>query len=143
MTQGSAATAPEDPVREGYIFVGWDKSFDNITSDLVVTALYERNLSYLPISYTDGLDESLIDTEALMLNLPEAPVHDGYVFIGWEIESASIEAGIVIRAVYMQNTPTETDSPAYAPQAQKNYYKGNVYILRDGKTYTVTGAEVR
>ena len=40
---GSAATAPEDPEREGYTFTGWDKTFDVVESDLTVTAQYEQN----------------------------------------------------------------------------------------------------
>ena len=41
--EGHDATAPADPVREGYTFTGWDKTFTNVQSDLVVTALYEEN----------------------------------------------------------------------------------------------------
>ena len=40
---GSAAAAPEAPVHEGYEFVGWDPAdFSNVTSDMTVTAVYER-----------------------------------------------------------------------------------------------------
>ena len=35
-----AATAPADPVREGYIFTGWDTAFNCVTEDLTVRALY-------------------------------------------------------------------------------------------------------
>ena len=45
---GEGATAPAEPTREGYNFVGWDKAFNNITSDLTVTAQYERNVSADP-----------------------------------------------------------------------------------------------
>ena len=40
--KGKSATAPADPIREGYAFVGWDKEFNNIASDLTVTAEYEE-----------------------------------------------------------------------------------------------------
>ena len=40
---GSSATAPTAPTRDGYTFIGWDKAFDNVTSDMTVTALYEQN----------------------------------------------------------------------------------------------------
>jgi len=39
---GKSATAPANPRREGYSFVGWDKGFENIVSDLTVTAQYEK-----------------------------------------------------------------------------------------------------
>ena len=39
---GEAAEAPEDPVRDGYVFVGWDKDFDEVTKNLTVKARYEK-----------------------------------------------------------------------------------------------------
>ena len=43
VNHGSSATAPsKNPEREGYDFIGWDKSFTNITSDLVITAQYKK-----------------------------------------------------------------------------------------------------
>ena len=38
--RGKAAEAPEVPARDGYKFDGWDKTFDKVTSNLVVTAKY-------------------------------------------------------------------------------------------------------
>lgn len=38
--KGKGATAPADPSRKHFEFAGWDKSFDKITADLVVTATY-------------------------------------------------------------------------------------------------------
>lgn len=40
--EGSTATAPTVPGRDGYNFIGWDTDFSNVTSDLIVTALYEE-----------------------------------------------------------------------------------------------------
>ena len=42
VASGKAATAPTAPNRTGYIFSGWDKAFDNITGNLVVTATYTQ-----------------------------------------------------------------------------------------------------
>ena len=41
---GSGAVAPDDPVREGYTFIGWDKDFSNVTDNMIVTAQYEINI---------------------------------------------------------------------------------------------------
>ncbi len=47
VTEGASATAPNAPTIEGYTFLDWDREFDNITEDLVVTAVYE------PVIVTD------------------------------------------------------------------------------------------
>ncbi|MBN1775816.1 MAG: InlB B-repeat-containing protein [Clostridiales bacterium] len=38
-------TAPSDPTRSGFSFIGWDTEFATVTSDLTVTALYEAEYS--------------------------------------------------------------------------------------------------
>ena len=35
------ATAPAEPSRTGYVFVGWDKAFSSVTENITVTAEYE------------------------------------------------------------------------------------------------------
>ena len=42
VAKGSAATAPTGS-RSSYTFTGWDKSFDNVTADLTVTASWSYN----------------------------------------------------------------------------------------------------
>lgn len=39
---GDPATAPDAPSIDGYEFAGWDTSFDSVTSDLTVTAVYRE-----------------------------------------------------------------------------------------------------
>ncbi len=51
---GGYATAPENPTREGYVFRGWDISFQKVTKNLVVTATYEvgtEGLEYVSTGY--------------------------------------------------------------------------------------------
>ena len=43
--EGSGAIINSTPTREGYTFIGWDKDYNYITSDLTVTAQYEKNSS--------------------------------------------------------------------------------------------------
>lgn len=45
---GDAATAPDDPTKEGYTFKGWDTDFSRITSDTTVTAVWEKNADPQP-----------------------------------------------------------------------------------------------
>ena len=82
---GEAAVAPNPgPAREGYKFVGWNKSFSNVTSDMTVLAIFEE-LVYrnIVISRGDGEDETIQVEEDSLFTLPEAPKKEGHLFIGW------------------------------------------------------------
>jgi hypothetical protein len=41
VNEGENATAPSDPIRNEYVFTGWDREYNNISSDLIVGAIYE------------------------------------------------------------------------------------------------------
>ena len=56
---GSGVTAPEDPIRKGFRFTGWDASFDQVMSDLTVKAQYELAHNQLCFTYTDNGDGTI------------------------------------------------------------------------------------
>ena len=53
ITEGASATAPSNPTRDGYTFVGWDKGFTNITSNLEIVAQYEENKTSVNMNIGD------------------------------------------------------------------------------------------
>ncbi len=65
---GKAATAPSAPARDGYVFVGWDKEFNNITSNLTVTATYEKNYTE-PTFAVQSVTVNAGDTVTLAINV--------------------------------------------------------------------------
>ena len=68
----TSATPPEDPTRCGYEFIGWDKSFTNVTSDITVTAIYEK-ISIEPqfiVSSNDAKRGDTIEVSVALKNNP-------------------------------------------------------------------------
>ena len=45
VVKGGTVSAPAAPVREGYAFVGWSESLENVYADMTVTALYEATIA--------------------------------------------------------------------------------------------------
>ena len=52
---GAAAVAPEAPQIDHYDFVGWDKEFKNVTSNLDIFAIYQQN--------TEDIENANIDSQ--------------------------------------------------------------------------------
>ncbi len=107
---GAAATAPDAPVHEGYTFTGWDVDFSNVTADLTVTAQYTIN-QYL-VTFVDGLTGEIIFKDHVnhgaAATAPDAPVHEGYTFTGWDVDFSNITADLTVTAQYQQNGPSVT-----------------------------------
>ena len=44
---GQAATAPDDPEKDGYMFLDWDTDFSNVIEDITITAKYMRKGAFV------------------------------------------------------------------------------------------------
>lgn len=146
LNHGETATAPADPTREGYTFIGWDKEFSNITQNLIITAQYElgENKDFT-INFNTQEGEEII-SNAVILKVPAAPTINGFTFIGWRPIATIIEGNTIeIEAVYEADEPSSAPAEVNVPgdKALKLIRQGNVYILRGEKIYTITGQEVR
>jgi hypothetical protein len=142
---GDAAIAPAAPHHTGYTFIGWDKDFIEVTSDLVVIAQFEPGEEAdVNILFVDKADQKISNHE-VVIRIPAAPEIEGFTFIGWQPVAAIIDGEIKIQAVYQANEPTSAPAVYANPAnpAQKLIRNGNVYILQGEKTYTVTGQLVK
>ena len=100
---GSKATAPDAPVVEGYTFIKWDKEFDNITKDILVTAIYEKIVNKFTVTFK-GQNGEVISTveveEGKGATAPEAPVIDGFKFVKWDVSFSNVTNDLTVTAVY-------------------------------------------
>ena len=114
---GGAATAPANPTRVGYTFTGWDKTFTNVTANLVVTAQYSANTYTVTFKDWNG---TVLKTQQVQYGgaatAPANPTRTGYTFTGWDKAFTNVTANLVVTAQYVQNEPVSTPVPSDAPQ---------------------------
>ena len=106
---GGAATAPANPTRTGYTFTGWDKAFNNVTADLVVTAQYSANTYTVTFKDWNG---TVLKTQQVQYGgaatAPANPTRAGYTFTGWDKAFTNVTANLVVTAQYSINSYTVT-----------------------------------
>ena len=143
---GAAATAPADPEREWYTFVGWNTPFTSVTSDLVVTPVYAdgKTINYT-LTFTKSTDDSEITSTTIPIHMPVPPEVPGFTFVEWRVVGGSLVDEIEIQAVYESNTPTNTPAEVTIPGSKgtKLIREGNVYVLHEDKMYTLQGQIVQ
>ena len=104
VNHGSAATAPTAPTREGYTFTGWSTTFNNITSDLTVTAQYNTITHTVTFKDHDG---STLKTEEVehgsAATAPTAPTRAGYTFASWDITFTNVTSNLTVTALYTKD----------------------------------------
>ena len=94
--KGHAAVAPTPPEHAGFEFVGWDKAFDNITEDTVVTALYQTSGNAHQVSYYDWDGETFLEAEPVedgetATGPTVNPAHEGHAFVGWLLDGEAYD----------------------------------------------------
>ena len=142
---GEAATAPADPVREGYTFIGWDKDFSFVNSNLDVYAQYQMDAGErdMTLVFKDQ-DNKQLSTQSITVMFPPVPDIKGFTFLYWKTTDARVDDVITLQAVYESNTSAAPEvyvNPANP--AQKLIRNGQVYILHEDKQYTISGQVVK
>ena len=98
---GGDATPPDNPVREGYDFAGWDGDYTNVTSDRTITATYTTKR--LTVTFKD-FDGTTLKTETVdfgtAATAPTPPAHTGYTFTGWSRDFTNVTDNIEVVAIY-------------------------------------------
>ena len=121
---GAGATAPADPVREGYTFTGWDTSFSRIFTDLTVTALYKIN-TYTVVFMSDSVEFSrqIVEHGSSAVD-PGEPVKAGHSFRGWDKDFSEITGDLTVNAffAYIDYTVTFVDQNGEALKTQTVHY---------------------
>lgn len=106
---GSAATAPEVPKKDSKTFVGWDKKFDNVTSDLTINAVYD--VDTFTVTFKDGekvLETQTVEYEAAAIAPDTARLSppEGMHFAKWDKDFSKVTEDIEVSAVYELNVYT-------------------------------------
>ena len=86
---GTAITAPADPTREGYTFIGWDKAIPATmpAENVTVTAQWEINRYTVTFDTAGGSEIAPITQDyGTAITAPAGPTREGYTFIGWDRE---------------------------------------------------------
>ena len=103
--KGDDAEAPEEPERTGYRFMGWDKGFTNVTSDLTVRAEYE--IKKFTVVFKDG-DHTISEQEieykkdAKAPENPTRPTEEwgNWRFTGWNGSYTNVTKDEVVTAQF-------------------------------------------
>ena len=100
---GANATAPADPSRSGYVFIGWDTDFTAVTETLTITALYH---AFYTVTFLDA-DGTTLDTqqveETTAATAPDMTgrTYGGNPFSGWDADFSSISGDLTVTAQYV------------------------------------------
>ncbi len=98
----------------GYIFLGWDRSPDNITEDCTITALLvpdgsdpnatdANKKTYTVTFIVDGVPYPVTVAEGESAVAPVAPTINskGQIFVGWDTDFSKVTSDLTVTAIFM------------------------------------------
>ncbi len=99
------AIAPDLDAVEGYNFIGWDKEFEKVLSDLEIKPVYSKDT--FVVKFYD-INNNVISTQNIGYNetaiAPDLNVVEGYDFIGWDNEFNNVLSDLEIKPIYNRKT---------------------------------------
>lgn len=131
--EGSFATMPTQPTREGYVFSKWAFDFSTpITDNTVVSAVWQTNTYSISYVLNGGINSAsnpttyTADSSTIIL---AAPTRSHYIFAGW-VEGNSIPHGSTGNKIFTANWKPITYSISYV-------LNGGTNAASNPKSYTI------
>jgi len=94
-------TYPNPPSLEGYHFMKWDQDIQYVCENVTIIALYQEVTHMISFQTQFGdliAIKKVVHDEKIIY--PEAPVIEGYTFIGWDYDIAYAKSDFIITAKY-------------------------------------------
>lgn len=141
--RGDAAIEPDMPTREGYRFIGWDMDFDNVQSNLVVTAQYEKlDICTLRViyRYVNGTSAAAPAVSSYRKGHSVDLTIESPVISGYTADKAQVHFSF--DAIDGDHTETVTYTPAavtYTVEYRRETLADGVYETDAAATQTKTG----
>lgn len=96
IAEGDDASPPDSPTLNGYEFIGWDKSFDKVTSDMVINATYIRAKDTYKVTVIGGKLSTGETSGDFRFDMPVTVVADSapskQKFSYWELDGKKISS---------------------------------------------------
>lgn len=106
ISRGGNAFAPEDPVHEGYTFLGWDPAvFSGLMSSTDVVAVYQQGVLSYDVRFFNWDGSQIGETQSVEHGhdavAPADPTRTGYIFTGWDRAFTNVTEAIDVHATYV------------------------------------------
>ena len=144
---GTAITAPADPTREGYTFIGWDKAIPATmpAENMIITANWKVNQYTITFDSNGGSEIAPITQDyGTAITAPADPTREGYTFIGWDkaIPATMPAENMTITAKW-RDIAVPTGEIKIAENGWKSFLNTITFSLffKDTQTVTVTAAD--
>ena len=144
---GTAITAPANPTRKGYTFIGWDKAIPATmpAENMIITANWKVNQYTITFDSNGGSEIAPITQDyGTAITAPADPTREGYTFIGWDkaIPSTMPAENMIITAKW-RDIAVPTGEIKIAENGWKSFLNTITFDLffKDTQTVTVTAAD--
>ena len=144
---GTAITAPADPTREGYTFIGWDTEIPTTmpAGDMTIKAQWRIN-RYTVTFDTDGGSAvaSITQDYGTAITAPADPTRGGYTFTGWDKAiPATMPAGDMTITAKWKDSEKPTGEIKISKNSWKSFLNNITFGLffKDTQTVTITAAD--
>ena len=144
---GTQITAPADPTREGYTFIGWDKAIPATmpAGDMTITAQWRINQYTITFDTDGGNDIAPITQDyGTQITAPADPTREGYTFTGWDRDiPATMPAHNMTVTAQWKDSEKPTGEIKIAENGWKSFLNTITFGLffKDTQTVTVTATD--